>query len=86
MSDLFLQPRDVHVEAEGKVYVPHIRGAERRDGTWEAWIEFQPIDGGPSLATACETTQPNRGAVEYWATGLEPVYYEGALLRASRVG
>ena len=29
-----------------------------------------------------ETTQPNRRDTEYWATGLTPVYLEGALRRA----
>jgi hypothetical protein len=29
-----------------------------------------------------ETTQPNREALTYWASGIEPVYLEGALERA----
>jgi hypothetical protein len=29
-----------------------------------------------------ETTQPNREALAYWASGVEPVYLEGALGRA----
>jgi hypothetical protein len=29
-----------------------------------------------------ETTQPNREALAYWASGIEPVYLEGALERA----
>jgi hypothetical protein len=37
-----------------------------------------------------ETTQPNRADTEYWATGLTPVYLDGALARAlkepNRVG
>jgi hypothetical protein len=32
--------------------------------------------------SAVETTQPNREALAYWASGLEPVYLEGALERA----
>jgi hypothetical protein len=51
---------------------------------WEAWIEFHPEDGGPVRATDRESTQPNRTAVEYWMSGLEPVYYEGAFERALR--
>ena len=34
------------------------------------------------LRSPRETTQPNRQDVEYWATGLTPVYLEGALRRA----
>jgi hypothetical protein len=35
-----------------------------------------------TLTTDQETSQPNRAAVEYWATGLEAVYFEGAFERA----
>jgi hypothetical protein len=58
-------------------------GEERLDGTWIGWIEFEPDDPSkPTLITDQETSQPNRTAVEYWATGLEPVYFEGAFERA----
>ena len=82
MPDLFLQPQHISVEADGLLYVPRIYGHQRADGTWEGWIEFHPIGGGDVRATDRETTQPNRGALEYWASGLEPVYYEGAFARA----
>jgi hypothetical protein len=36
----------------------------------------------PTLRTEQETSQPNRVAVEYWASGLEPIYLEGAFARA----
>ena len=43
-----------------------------------------PADtGGPALRTGRETTQPNRDAVANWASGLEPVYLEGAFARAA---
>ncbi len=58
-------------------------GKERPDGTWEGWLEFQPSDAThPVLRTDQETSQPNRAAVEYWASGLEAVYLQGALARA----
>jgi hypothetical protein len=58
-------------------------GEERDDGTWIGWLEFLPADlTKPVLLTEQETSQPNRTAVEYWATGLEPVYFEGAFERA----
>lgn len=52
------------------------------DGLWEGWVEFEPVHGGPSVSTGRETTQPNRKDTVYWATGLTPVYLEGALIRA----
>ncbi len=65
------------------VYVAHVYGDRRADGTWGAWLEFHPTDGRRSvLRTDQETSQPNLKAVEYWADGLEPVYLEGALARA----
>ena len=58
-------------------------GEERGDGTWKGWLEFRPHPGrGTTLRTGRETTQPNRNALEYWASGLEDVYLEGAFVRA----
>lgn len=64
-------------------YVARACGAEADDGLWQGWIEFVPFDGeGIVLRSPRETTQPNRVDTEYWATGLTPVYLEGALRRA----
>jgi hypothetical protein len=64
-------------------YVVRSYGEERHDGTWIAWLEFEPnVPNKRRLQTKQETSQPNRVAVEYWATGLEPVYFEGAFQRA----
>jgi hypothetical protein len=52
--------------------------------TWAGFVEFLPDGGGPALGTGHETTQSNVEGVAYWATGLEPVYFEGALHRALR--
>jgi hypothetical protein len=68
---------------EGALYAILARGERRDDGLWEGWLEFQPLDGGPPLRTGRETTQPNREALVYWASGLEPIYFEGAFERAS---
>ncbi len=66
-------------------YIVRSYGEERLDGTWIGWLEFHPTDlSKPTLRTEQETSQPNRGAVEYWATGLEPTYFEGAFERARR--
>ena len=71
------------IAANGTAYNVRSYGEERADGTWTAWLEFDPVDTTkPSLRTDQETSQPNRTAVEYWATGLEPVYFEGAFARA----
>jgi len=61
----------------------HHQREERADGTWIGWLEFEPEDPeDPILVTDQETSQPNRTAVDYWATGLEAVYFEGAFERA----
>ncbi|HEY4588079.1 MAG TPA: hypothetical protein VII86_02585 [Thermoanaerobaculia bacterium] len=71
---------------EGTVYVPRTYGQARRDGTWIGWIEFHPLGGeGVFLRTDQETSQPNRVALDYWASGLEPVYFEGAFARAAEL-
>jgi hypothetical protein len=67
---------------DGTVYAILARGDLRGDGMWEGWLEFQPLDGGLPQRTGRETTQPNRDALVYWASGLEPIYFEGAFERA----
>ena len=57
-------------------------GSPMPDSGWQGWIEFVPIDGGDPVRTGRETTQPNRTDTEYWASGLTPVYLDGALARA----
>jgi hypothetical protein len=65
------------------MYTVLIYGDERLDSTWEARLEFHPGDPTqPVLRTTQETSQPNRAAIEYWASGLERIYLEGALARA----
>jgi hypothetical protein len=56
--------------------------AEKRGNVWIGWLEFRPTRGGKELKTGEETSQPTKDAVTYWASGLEPVYLEGALERA----
>ena len=66
----------------GREYIARACGRECPDGHWEGWLEFVPLDGGVVVPSARETTQPNRVDTEYWATGLTPIYLEGALRRA----
>ena len=64
------------------VYAAEVWAEQRADGLWEGWIDFVPSDGGPVLRTGAETTQSNTDALTYCATGLEPIYLDGALARA----
>ena len=83
MAQLIHESPTAVLDEEGRTYLVRVWGAERSDGTWEAWLEFDPKDGGPDLLrTERETSQPNRAAVDYWAHGLEPIYLDGAFARA----
>jgi hypothetical protein len=88
MKSLIHQHSTFVLAPDKTVYTPRVLGEGRNDGMWEAWIEFHPIAGTqPSstvLATDRETTQPSREALLYWASGLEPIYFEGAFARAVR--
>jgi hypothetical protein len=82
MAETLLQYQQPIVAHDGSQYEARACGRALPGGTWEGWIEFVPIGGGPALHSPRETTQPNRTDVEYWATGLTHVYLEGALQRA----
>jgi hypothetical protein len=72
------------IKNNNATYIVRIYASERSDHTWEGWLEFHPTDKSKSmLRTGQETSQPSRDTIEYWALGLEPVYLEGALARAS---
>lgn len=66
---------------DGRVFAARVMG-EARGHLWAGWLELTPQDGGAPLRTGTETTQPDRAALAYWASGLETVYLEGALGRA----
>lgn len=70
-TPLIVNNREWHVRIEG---------VQRDDGTWAGRIVF--ADGTTIRVTDRETSQPNREALAYWASGLELVYLEGALGRA----
>jgi len=69
------------VAVDGLPYAAEVRGDRREDGMWEGRLMFLGGDG-TVLVTGRETTQNSLAALTYWATGLEPVYLEGALERA----
>jgi hypothetical protein len=71
---------DAPLIINGDAYEVQVCG--RPAGTiWEGWIEFRG-DDGEWLRSPRETTQPDRAALQYWATGLSVTYLEGALDRA----
>ena len=83
MATLILEYSTPIETADGQQFVVRAYGEERRDGTWIGWLEFVSVNGsGTTLRTDRETTQPNRTTLDYWASGLEPVYLEGAFARA----
>ena len=84
IMDEVLQQYTTPVQSPGGTFNARAIAVERDDGTWEGYIEFVPTNGGKPLRTDRETSQPNRDAVAYWASGIEPVYLAGALERASR--
>ena len=58
-------------------------GRQADDGMWDGWLEFLPIDRGDDvLIGSVESRQPERHDLVYWATGLTPIFLEGALRRA----
>jgi hypothetical protein len=67
--------------SDGRLYTAQACGRRRDDGMWEGWLEFVPDDGSVVLRSRRETTQPNLADLEYWATGITPVYLKGALER-----
>ena len=83
MAELLQEYATTVIGPDDTTYIVRSYGEERLDGTWIGWLEFHPTDlSKTTLRTDQETSQPNRTAVEYWATGLEPVYFEGAFERA----
>ncbi len=82
MAETLLQYQAAIAAPGGTVYRAKACGAPMSDGMWQGWLEFTPADGGEPVRSPRETTQPNRTDTEYWASGLTPIYLEGALRRA----
>ena len=78
--------RTIELQDESGVIYDRARVyAEQLDsGRWGGFIEFVAADGTFTTRSPRETTQRNLHDMAYWATGLEPVYFEGALERALR--
>ena len=85
MSEVLVQFADPVLSNDGRAYRAQACGAATDQGLWQGWIEFIPLRaGGAPLRSPRETTQPNRVDAVYWASGLTPIYLEGALERAQR--
>ena len=82
MAEVFVEFAEPVVSKAGRAYIARACGSETDHGLWQGWVEFLPVDGGTPMRSGRETTQPNREDTSYWATGLTPVYLEGALDRA----
>ncbi len=82
MAELIQTYAEVLRDARGLEYTVRAYGEPRADGNWEGWLEFHSAHGAV-LRTNRETTQPDREALRYWASGLEPLYFDGAFARAS---
>lgn len=83
MTELIREFPDTISGAKGTLH-SRVMGRERGDGSWEAWLEFDPIghDSTTHYETEVETHQRERLQLERWASGLTHVYVEGALDRA----
>lgn len=80
MSWINVSTLDDPFRTGGKQFRIEIEGQQRADGTWSGRVVF--VDGKTRKMTGEETSQPDLKALQYWATGLEAVYLEGALARA----
>ncbi len=81
-AEVIAQFSDHLVDADGTHYVARAAGGPRAGGTWVGWLEFVAVGDRRVRRTGQETTQPDREALVYWTSGLEPVYLEGAFARA----
>ena len=82
MAEVFVEFSDPVHAKDGRRFIARACGAEMDNSRWQGWIEFLPDNNGAPIRSGRETTQPNRTDTAYWATGLTPIYLEGALDRA----
>ena len=82
MAEVLVEYSDVVISAGTSRYMARACGTAVASGQWQGWLEFIDVDTGAAVRSPRETTQPNRTDTIYWATGLTPIYLEGALQRA----
>lgn len=84
MAELIQQFKEP-IQFQGESYLVRAYGEQQRN-VWIGWLEFHPFnDNLEVLRTDEETSQPDRGALAYWASGLERLYFDGAIERAHRL-
>lgn len=66
----------------GVAWRAEMHGRPYTESLWEGWIEFVSLTDGSRISSPRETTQSTSEALAYWAEGLSPVYFDGALERA----
>jgi hypothetical protein len=78
--------RDIAItDDSGRLYDGlRVYAVSQTGGTWAGILEFLPADGSDPIRSARETTQSSPDGIAYWATGLQPIYFDGALERAQR--
>ena len=82
MAEVFVS-FDTPISDDLGTYHARAIGCQAEDRMWEGWLEFVPVDGSADvLVGPVESRQPERHDLAYWATGLTPVFLEGALQRA----
>lgn len=78
-----LRSFDEPVAGGGARYHARAVGRLAPDGMWDGWLEFDPLDtDGEVVVGPVESRQPEFHDLTYWASGLTPVFLEGALQRA----
>jgi hypothetical protein len=83
MTEVMIDLSETVSDARGMFHA-RAMARQRRDGSWEGWLEFVRADADSSVryTTPIETRQHDRVTMERWASGLTRVYAEGALARA----
>jgi len=83
MTEVMIDLAETVSDARG-IFHARAMARQRRDSSWEGWLEFVRADADASVryATPIETHQHDRVTMERWASGLTRVYAEGALARA----
>ena len=84
MAELIQQLTPSVRDAAGARFKASVYADRRQDGLWEGWLEFRSADSARVLRTNRETVQSSEREMVMWASGLEPVYLEGAFQRATR--
>ena len=82
MAERLVEFADPVTDRRGRAYHAHVGGELRADGMWEGRVVFTPVEAGERTSTERETLQRDVSDLQYWASGLTPVYLEGALERA----